>query len=442
MAVITFNCPACKQVLKVSSEKAGRKIMCTKCSKNVTVPSGAEKAEEKPPAPPPPAVPDDDEEEVAGGAYGLAQEEAGAKGEVKSTEVKKEKRTRRKLKLKTVQYPELWEKVRIGLMILFVAVCVWGAGFAIQALVLLLGAFSGPQYASLMDKLLAQQQAAPIGQEQAIPRFDLAVGLIAGAENLELARTLLIFVQILSLFQTGIALTGYFFCLVVPNRYGTKGLAMTLCVLAAVNALLVVMFKLLPMTGMSNFVLWYFMMPEVSLMTPGMERVVPLAVFWAHMPFWEIFLGLMFTLCLFAEPIVFCLYLRACAMSLRDDLLQPKAMILVQLAFGQAFIMIAYQLLSLTGTSNVVIVYVLKATFLLWMGFFAWLLVWYGRMLLESRKTILTYLIATEEQAAEEEARDEGKDQKKVPAYLRGKDDDDEDDEEEDEEDEEEDDYD
>ena len=432
MAVITFNCPACKHVLKAGSEKAGRKAKCTKCGKEVTIPS-----EETPPAPPPPRPPADDEDE--GGTYGLAQEEEGAKGEVKSTEVKKkEKKSRPKLKLKTVQYPELWEKVRIGLMILFVAVCVWGAAFAIQSVVLLLGAFNGPQYATLMEKLLAKQQA-PIGEEPAIPRFDLAAGLVAGAENLDLARTLLIIVQVLSLFQTGIALTGYFFCLMVPNRYGTKGLAISLCVLAALNALLVVMFKLLPMTGASNFVLWYFMTPEVSLMTVGMERTLPLAVFWAHAPFWEIFLGLMFTLCLFAEPIIFCLFLRACAMSLRDDNLQPKAMILVQLAFGQAFVMIGYQLLSLTGTSNVVIVYILKATFLLWMGFFAWLLVWYGRMLLESRKVILKYLMATEDQAAEEEARDGGKSKKKIPAYLRGDDEDDEDDADEDEDDEEED---
>ena len=64
--LITFKCTKCQHVLKIGTEKAGRKAKCPKCGQGVTIP-GANATPENP-------AQKKDEDEEDGSAYGLADE--------------------------------------------------------------------------------------------------------------------------------------------------------------------------------------------------------------------------------------------------------------------------------------------------------------------------------------------------------------------------------
>ena len=75
MAVITFRCPACKLVLKISADKAGRKAKC-KCGAELTIPLVSEDMPAAAAAASTAAARSAGfkEDDDAGGGYGLAAE--------------------------------------------------------------------------------------------------------------------------------------------------------------------------------------------------------------------------------------------------------------------------------------------------------------------------------------------------------------------------------
>lgn len=65
MAAITFRCSSCQQMLKVSADKAGKKVRCGKCGTILPIPAGdaADQVKAAPKSPPP--VSDDDFDDEA-----------------------------------------------------------------------------------------------------------------------------------------------------------------------------------------------------------------------------------------------------------------------------------------------------------------------------------------------------------------------------------------
>jgi hypothetical protein len=48
METITFRCTACKHVLKIGADKAGRKAKCVKCGTPLIIPASSDPEEKEP----------------------------------------------------------------------------------------------------------------------------------------------------------------------------------------------------------------------------------------------------------------------------------------------------------------------------------------------------------------------------------------------------------
>src|SRR5262245_8095079 len=57
MSTITFQCSDCHQTLRVSADKAGKKVRCPKCGAVLPIPQAEEQAERVKPAPAPAPAP-------------------------------------------------------------------------------------------------------------------------------------------------------------------------------------------------------------------------------------------------------------------------------------------------------------------------------------------------------------------------------------------------
>ena len=132
--------------------------------------------------------------------------------------------------------------------------------------------------------------------------------------------------------------------------------------------LLILIFKILPLTGAMRYTMVPFVLPEIPLSPSNVERMIPLHVLWCGAPLWEVLASILFTAMYWAEPILFCVFMRSVALSIQDEWLQERTLSLMQLAFGQVFMVIAYNLLSITGTSPV-LVGLLWVVNLLWRAF-------------------------------------------------------------------------
>src|SRR5262245_5747262 len=146
-AVITFRCSACKQVLKIGADKAGRKAKC-RCGADVVIPSASEPDEPARPAPPP-LPPKEDEDDDEGGTYGLIgdvatgppAEQAKAKEKRDEDEDEDDEEGEKPPKLvvpegagrkrpkapraRALLEPERWQKVCLGLQIVSVGLWIW-----------------------------------------------------------------------------------------------------------------------------------------------------------------------------------------------------------------------------------------------------------------------------------------------------------------------------
>lgn len=397
MDLISFRCPACNQTLKAPPERAGRKARCGNCGTDVTVPAATQVSAA---APKPAARLDEDDDE--GGAYGFLEpaekpkfepETKKKKKEEKPDEDKKKPKPKRTAKRKAPTFPEKWQKVRAGLVVVFAATCTWGLVVLLQEVVLLVGIINGPEYASVQQKVFAEVKA-PVepGEPMPVHRPSLLIGMLTGTDSYELGKTLYTVAAVLALVQSLIAITGYGLLTAVPPRFGTRGQAIALLVVGSVNLIFVLVFKLLPVTGAMNYTLVPYLVPEVAMMDANTDRLVPVHLFWCAAPFWEMFLTFLVMFSFFAEPIMVLVFLRACGLSLRDEeYLQPTAISLLRLAFGQAFIMMAYYMFSMCGTSDVLL-WVLRVTYGIWLGFFTGFLIWYCLVLLRSRAVIQKFL--------------------------------------------------
>ncbi len=417
MGVISFRCASCQQVLKVGSAKAGRRAKCTKCGKELTIPQASAPAEEK--KKPEAAVPADqpkssafgEDDDDDGAAYtfinepappeeakpqkkkkGDDDEEEDEEQEEKSKDKTEQKPrpVRRKIKKKTVQFAEDWLKFQLALMLVFGGMCCWILAWVLHAVLILLGFLANSSYGLLVD----QAAQAGAGEVRVMP---LMVSLLAGADYADLGNVLLIIEQVINLVG-GVAFLGAFcICLGVPNRFGTRGQAITLVTLSGLNLILGVVFKFLPVLGAISYTMVPLLAPEVAMNESNIDRVSPIHVFWSGAPFWEFFLTVLIQVLYFGEPIFFCIFLRAAALSMKDDeWLEPRAFMLLRLGFGQLFILLAFYLLSITGSSAVLRV-VLFAAYILWRCFFLGFIIHYARIAFQAKKRV-EYLLVDEEE--------------------------------------------
>jgi hypothetical protein len=409
MDLITFRCAACKQVLKIGADKAGRKAKC-KCGADLTIPSASEEAV-KPSAPPPkpPAVALDDEEDA--GSYGLAAvpepaqekpKEEEKKPKSRTTEQKEEeaeeRRRRRAALRKAPMDPVQWEKIRVGILLIIISTYLWMGAFVLHKVILILGIFNGPEYAVLADSpiLIPPQPTQRPGEELELDKTSFVVGLLAGSDSLDAGLWIERLAQLLVVLQGLVAIAGYAVCLAIPPRFGAHAMAIAALSLAGVNFLLQLVFKLLSLTGAMDYIMIPLVTPEIAMTVANIERTLPLHVYWSGAPFWEMFAALLIQILYFAEPVIFCLFLRAAALAMRDEPLQVRANALIVLVLGTAFGLLAYYLLSVTGTSEV-LAWVLRVVYTLWCGFFLGQLIWYAVVMQGSRALIAAKLSEEEE---------------------------------------------
>lgn len=432
MELISFKCTSCKQNLKVGADKAGRKIKCTKCGTELTIPKSGPAEAKAPAAPePPPKKPDDDDDDDKKG-YSLLADTTPADADQKKPEVKpkkKEKVAPLKRKFKTLSDPDLWEKVKMGLQIIMVGTNVWGGVVLFMVLMVFLGILNGPEYAEVAEKNMTVKTDTPAGELVSMDTPAFMFGLVTGITYEGIGKIFYVLATILSLFQIIVLVAGYAICLSVPDRFGTKGQIGALLAFGAINFFLILFFKLLPALGMMNYIMVPFALPEVSLVDANIDRDPPIWVIWSASPFWEMLVTVLFICFYYLEPVLIGVFVWSIGLSLREEPIVNKGQGLVGLSLGITFTLMSYQLLSMAGTSSVVLT-VLRLVYVGWVAATILLIVRLPIVLQATRTILQKYLDGAEladEQDAEAEER-EVKKPKPKGKTKRARDDEDDDD--------------
>jgi hypothetical protein len=448
-AVITFRCSACKQVLKIGADKAGRKAKC-KCGADITIPATSEPDEPAPPLLPPGKYDDDDE----GGTYGLIgdfaqpakveepkpkkegedeeEDDEDEEGEKAPQLILPQGAARKRAKApraRALLEPARWLKVCLGLKIVSIGLWIWLGAALLREVPLIIGLFNRPEYARLRmryddPKLYTQLTGEGPVDSVTLSKPEFMMGLLTGdaavTAGLWLFRISAIFLMIASLTMVA----GYAFCLAVPPRFGTRGQALTLLILGVLNALFTLAFRLLPAFGAFDWTLIPVAVPELALVDANLERDVPLSVLLASLPMLDYLLSFLVLGTYFIEPVLIGLFLRSIAQSMRYEPLRETGEGMIRLGLGTAFIALAYTVLMVTGSSDVLL-WLLRLVYLLWLGFFLGQLGWFAVMVLRTPPLILKEIDVSEVDSEEEAVR-------RAAARYRDEDEEDEDEEDED----------
>jgi hypothetical protein len=438
MGWITFRCSSCKQGLKVGADKAGRKIKCTKCGTPLTIPAASPNEPAKGAKPAPTASSGKhgfEEDEDAGGVYGIDlsseakpetpepqrrlakdkdEDDEGAEeeeeldpeeiaerdealrrrllglAEGEEDEEQEENRPRRR-KPRAKLDPQALQRVRLASILVVASVGILGVAVLLRQVSVLVGLFSPSTYGQVVDELHPHYQL-PFNEENTVEVPRLVVALFGGLTNLDTNLLLIRLGQVLMIFQGGVMVAACVICLPAPKRFGAKGLILATLIVASVNLLTGILFRLLPMVGAMNFLLVPLVGPEIAMKDSNIDRILPLHLLWSGNPYLQVLITVFVILCSFAELALFPLFMRAIAQTVKSDKLEQKTLSFIQLAVSQIFMQLAYQLLAMAGTSDVMIAYILPAVYWLAFGFFIWQLVWYVLLLLEARTVIQTAL--------------------------------------------------
>src|SRR6266542_1841179 len=367
MEPITFRCTACNQVLKVSADKAGRQVKCNKCGAAVTVPA-PEVAAPKP-APTPAKAQADDEEE--GGTYAIKDvivkpppEETKKRSKDEDEEEDEDEYdeddedARQKLQLmpkiegpgrqaaarrRSLLEPEKWLKVRRGIFLVSCGIWTLLGALVLRQVPLIIGLFQAPEYAALAMRYQDPSFAASVlggraAEDVALSRAEFLIALTTGSDSVQAGLWLARAAQFFVLVGGVVLLIGYFICLPVPQRFGTRGLVHSLIVLGSVNLIFGIVFKLLPYFGVMDYVIIPVAVPEVGLVNANLGRMTPLNLFHSPLPFLDFALAPFILGAYYAEPILFCLFLRAVSLSMKDEVFEEQTKSLVRLGLGTGFI--------------------------------------------------------------------------------------------------------
>lgn len=415
MEHIAFRCSTCDHLLKVNPERAGRKVKCTRCNALLTVPQAKEDDDEAiapaKAAPAPAPKPSNDEDDRGDGTgYGLLinpQEEAEKRR--RAEEERKAKRKKKdepkaiiKKRVKTIYDVEQWKVVRVGLVIALSALAFWGLQFLLHEITVLVGVIAGPQYGTLVDVVLFEPIEDPenwpkVGRMMPIDRMGFAMSLVSGHGFRTLGKVFFILGEAFLLVMGGMFLTAYFYFREVPDRFGSKGQAKALIIIGIINLTFGLFCRLLPMSTNFGPSLIPLTLPEVAMTEANTERLMPLHVFWMHTPFWETLLSLIVQLVFWTEPILIAVFVWTCGKILQEDQIEEQAHGLSMLAGGVYFIAFAYIMVSLAGTSAVLLS-VLKVVYILYLGFFIGYIIRFA-VVLNNARAILDQLIEDSEAA-------------------------------------------
>ncbi len=360
---------------------------------------------------PPPAGPGggDDDDEDDKGSYILVDAPA-------TPEVKEEKKAKpqdkaviRKIKKKKVQFARKWQNARLPLILFVVGIGVGAVTVIIQIVIFIFPLTASVDYNKLvMEELFTPKEQLEIGEHENLKRIPFAIGCVMGNANIGLGKTLYILTAVLHLVQSGVWLAAACILLAAPDRFGSRGQVFAIMGMAGVNLLLVLIFKLLPLVGASEFTSLAYAVPELPMSPANQERITPLQVQWSFHLFGSFFFGLLFNVLLLGEPILFCIYLHHVGLSIQDEWMQNKGLSLTQLGFSLAFIQVAYHTLSIAGASAVLVL-LLVVVAGLYRGFLLWFIVWCILVFLKSCKQIAD--IVDEEDVEEEEEEEEEEDE-------------------------------
>lgn len=344
-------CPRCGEQCPVPPP--GQMGRCPKCSATIS----------------PPPVKRDDDDEDSSGTYALPdivkeeKKDEGPKKKVQKAFIKVRRRSIGDL--------EMWGKVNLAMTMVIAGVCFWGAATACYGLYLFLGLIQGPEYARPVAEFLLQPTDRPLepGQGEGMNRLAFIVAMVGGSDFYRANVGLLIAGQICGWIQTGCWIFAYILMMSgAPRAYGAPGQALTLIILSAVNQLVYVIFVFLPLLGAFGYTMVPLIGPEMASSEFNAERRVPLHVFWSALPMLEVFLSLSFILTRYLEPITIGIFVRSCAKAMKDPFLEENAVGYQKLGFGLLYIVVCYFMLSLAGTSPVMIK-VLRILYFLWFGF-------------------------------------------------------------------------
>jgi hypothetical protein len=372
METITFRCSTCKFVLKVGADKAGRKAKCSKCGTLLTIPTASDAGPSAPPPPAPvePKKTSDDEDDSKG--YQLKEDPDPVQGTSEPVAPSKPKVLQKPGRVQTkkqarITNPEEWRKVGFGAKIIAAGLCMWLAGYLLYRVPLVLGMTAGEDYAAGADARLTSGAGD-------LDLYTYAIAVIAGASWTDTMIWVAKISQVLMLVIYGPLLAGYVICLAVPNRFGARLQLTVLLGLALVNALILIVFKLLPMFGISHYTLIPFVMPELAMLEMNADRTESLVSFWLRVPFLEVFLAILLTLVHYLEPAMIATFVHTVGMGVKSEELEAKGMSAMMLAFSQLFIQTAWLMASLCGTS-VVLLWALRGLYVVGAGFFVYQLV-------------------------------------------------------------------
>lgn len=478
MEPISFRCPACDHMLKVPAERAGRGGRCPKCKKEFTIPSVQDKAPsaraaagggKKPPppipgrdapgteagaaaptapAPPSPAAGGDEDGPTDGKGYGLLidpreeaerkrkQEEEERKARERKAAEPKHKIQRRK---RTLKDPEMWVPVRAGLTLVFIGACLFGAAFVLRGLVIVLGIFDGPAYATLAERVLhipIEEEPAP-GTHPPRDVVGFMIGLISGYTFLGLGEAIFILNQVLYLVMTGLWMTAMFKFQAAPDRFGMRLMPRMLVWVLGINIVVILFLQLLPLCRAYRYVNVPLVAPEIALGEGNIERIFPLHIYWTGAPFWEMFLTFFLQFLFYLPAGLIAVWMWSAAKHLKDDIQEEKSSALSQGAFGTYFILFTYMCLTVVGTSEVMVL-ILRIVYLLWSGFFLGYAIWFILRVKDFQQNLDKLLEDNPVQEKdEEEDEDDEDDRPRRRRYDDDDDDEDEDDEYDDDEDEE-----
>jgi hypothetical protein len=197
-----------------------------------------------------------------------------------------DRRRRSRRKRRGASTSARWQRGRIGLLIAFIAACILGGGVGIEDLIRLIWSVITIESLSTLEALVTFANVAKL------------VEFIAA----------LVFI------------VGYVFCLLVPNRNGTLGLAIASLSVGGVALIFKIQYNLLPVF-------------KTSLWGRGGGGLFGELFFDGRGGFTSVLITHMIALMVMeAEIIVFALFLRAVSLSFRDDQGARNALIVVTLA--------------------------------------------------------------------------------------------------------------
>ena len=272
-------------------------------------------------------------------------------------------------------------------------IILWGVIHLFQGLILFFGMIQGAEYAGPVVKFLIRQDqpAFELGRGDVLDRVSFTLAMLGGSDFINATYVLTLLIQVLTYAQIGLWIVGYATALQgVELVESGKGQLISLFTLSGSNFLFAFFLIFLPLVGAYSYVLMPLWGTEMAMCYFNQDRSTPLHIFWSYAPFWEELLTLIVLVCRYGEPIMMAYFVWTVAAALKDEPLEKMAQGTFQMGLAILFLLIAFNLFSLTGNSPV-LVRVLRILYLMWYVFMiGWILRMVG-MVAKCRETFSFY---------------------------------------------------